>query len=538
MNTSTLQEADLLILGARLSGYPQDYPDVALAIQGGRITAIAPSDHLRNLPAKRVLDARGRTVSPGFIDAHSHLALYCMALRYVDCRVPSHNSVAVVLERLRHQVQAVRPGEWVRGWGFADYKTREHRFPTLSELDEIAPDNPIAVMHTSWHSVMVNSQALKSMHIDSNTPDPMGGAIARDTISGALTGVLHESAMGIVSDKGMEHEFLQLAPEEQMAAVAATTAELAALGITTFTDASCKPPFLAIYLEAERHGLLKSRVVAMPDYERFAPDFRKELAQRFGTQMVKRGPVKLFGDGSLSGRTAAVSKPYLGTKNIGILNRDQECLNRIVRDLDSSDLQIAIHAIGDRAVAQVVAAYSQVIRPGNANKKRHRIEHAGILNPQLIQSMAQRDMVIVTQPRFLYEQGDGFLSSCGEARIKYVYPYRSLIEHGLHVAGSSDCPVVSPNPILGMRDAVLRRTEGGQVLAPGERLGVVQAMHMFTRESAYAINEEEDFGSLEVGKAADLILLSVDPLLTTAEDWEEKLRVEVTVVNGQIVYES
>lgn len=538
MTINSLQEADLLILGARLSGYPKDYPDVAVAIQGERITAIAPSNQLCNLPAKRVLNARGRTVLPGLIDAHSHLAFYCMALRYVDCRVPLHGSIVDVLEKLHRQVQAVRPGDWVRGWGYANYKVRERRFPTKAELDEIAPVNPIALMHASWHSAMVNSQALKCMSIDSSTPDPLGGEIVRDPINGGPTGLLHDTAMGIVSDKGMEQEFLQLTREEQLAAMSATTAEFAALGITTSCDALCKPPFLDIYLEAERRGLLKTRVVVMPDYDSFTPKFYKDLAHRFETRMVKSGPVKLFGDGSLSGQTAAVTKPFLGTENTGILYRDQESLNSIIRDLDGSNLQIAIHAIGDRAVTQVIAAYSQVIKPGQSNEKRHRIEHAGILNPQLIRTMAQRDLVIATQPRMLYEQGDGFLSSCGEERMQHVYPYRSLIESGLHVAGSSDCPVVSPNPILGMRDAILRRTEAGKVLAPQERLDPAQALHMYTRESAYAIFEDEDLGALEVGKIADVILLSGDPLLIRADDWEERLRVEVTVLNGLIVYES
>ena len=535
---SAASATDLLILGARLPGSAQDTPAVALAIQGGRIAAMAPSDQLSHLPAQHTLDARGRTVSPGFIDAHSHLLFYCMALRTVDCRVPLHGSVEEALERLRRQVQAVRPGEWVRGWGYADYKTRERRFPTLAELDDVAPANPIAVLHASWHSAMVNSQALKRMGIDGATPDPAGGAIARDPASGAPTGLLHEAAMGIVSFETMVEEFLQLPREQQLAALAAGSAEFAALGITTSCDAMCKPSLVAIYHDAERQGLLKSRVVAMPYYDWCLPDFGQGPARSFGAGMVKQGAIKLSGDGSLSGRTAAVSEPFLGTGNTGILYRDQQSLERIVLDLDAQGLQIAIHAIGDRAVAQVVAAYSQVIRAGRENEKRHRIEHAGVLSPLLIQSMADRDLVVATQPRMLYEQGDGFLRSCGEQRMRYVYPYRSLIEHGLHVAGSSDCPVVSPNPVLGMRDAVLRRTEEGEELAPGEKLDTVQAFGMFTREAAYSIGEDEALGTLEAGKAADLVLLSADPLLTPAEDWERKVRVELTVVNGEIVHGS
>jgi len=164
------------------------------------------------------------------------------------------------------------------------------------------------------------------------------------------------------------------------------------------------------------------------------------------------------------------------------------------------------------------------------------MEHAGIVNAELIRLMAELDVVIATQPRMLFEQGDGFYRACGEERIPWVYPYRSYVEAGLHVAGSSDCPVVSPDPLLGMRDAVLRRTEEGRVLAPAQCLTPRQALTMFTQDAAHSLFEEKRLGTLEEGKLADLLVLSGDILSLPPEEWEARLKVDMTVVGGEIVY--
>ncbi len=526
---------ELLLLGARPIGAPDgSQPSTAIAIQGGRVAAAGPSEQLGHLPAKRTLDLEGKFVAPGFIDAHSHLLFYSMALRYVDCRLPLNADLDEVLERIRRRAEEVGPGEWVRGWGFPDYKVRQRRFPTRAELDVVAPANPVALLHASWHSAVVNSRALELMGVRSDTPDPEGGKIERDPKTTEPTGLLHESAMGTVSFETMIKEFVQLPPEEQMAALSLGSTEFARAGITTSCDAMCMPSLVAVYREAEQRGILKNRVAAMSYYDWCFPNLPQDRLSRFGDGLVKAGPIKLTGDGSLSGRTAAVTQPFVGTRDRGLLYRDQGSLDRIVRELDAQGYQIAIHAIGDRAVEQAIKAYSRVISKGNP--RRHRIEHGGILNLQLVESMEALSLVVATQPRMLYEQGDGFLRSCGERRMRWVYPYRALIEHHLHVAGSSDCPVVSPDPILGMRDAVLRKTEQGRVLAPSQRLGVSQALRMFTYDAAYSIFEEEQLGSWGEGKAADLVVLSADPFTIPPEDWDRKVQVEMTVVRGEIVF--
>ena len=539
---STKIDADLLFLGGNVLTGANDSEDFnAVAIKHGRIVAVGKAADLNQLDSKRRIKTDGKVITPGFIDAHNHLMLYCMALRYLDCRTPLDGGIDDLLEKIRLKAEEVPAGEWIKGWGFADYKVKQRRFPTLKELDDVAPENPVCIIHTSWHTAVVNSMGFEKLGLHSQVTDISNQSRERielDPHTGKPTGVLQETAMFGLSFDSMVEEFIAMSTDTQLDAIQVGVKEFTRMGITTACDAQCNPNTLDVYQKAERRGVLKCRVIAMPYYEHSQPILESGLHSGFGSEILKLGPIKILGDGSLSGRTAAVSVPYENTDNMGILYKNQEELNRIVPELDRRGFQISIHAIGDVAMEHVLQAYKKVIGRGKMNTKRHRIEHAGILNPRLIQSMADMDVVVATQPRMLYEQGDGFYRSCGEARMQWVYPYRALIEKGIHVAGSSDCPVVSPDPILGMRDAILRKTEEGRVLAPAQRLDPDQALRMYTLEAAYSLFEEETKGTIEEGKFADIVVLSANPLTTPADEWADKIRVEMTLVGGEVVYEA
>jgi len=402
-------------------------------------------------------------------------------------------------------------------------------------LDEAAPDHPVVVIHVSGHHAAVNSAALEAFQISASTPDPPGGRIERDPASGEPTGVLHESAMHDLSFAGLVLEFLGLDVDSQLQRIEQGGREYLKCGITSVHDASCLPHILKLYREAERRGRLPVRLYPMPLLDWSRPLLEAGVCTGFGSDRLRVGPMKVKSDGSLSARTAAVSEPYLNTPGNGMLTMDQDRMNETVREIHEKGFQAAIHAIGDRAVEQVVTAYEQVIPRGGGNPMRHRIEHAGVLDPVLIQRIAERNLVVVTQPRFLFEQGDGFLASCGPERIRRVYPFRSLLESGVRVAGSSDCPVVSHEPLLGIRDAVMRRTEAGEVLAPDERLTSEQALRMFTIEAARASFEEDRKGSIRPGKLADMVVLDRDPLSVEPEQIGN-IRVRMTLLDGEVVY--
>ena len=509
----------------------------AVAVFKDRIAAVGSTQELAPLreTARRSMDLNGAVVAPGFIDAHNHMFLYLYLRTLLDCRTPLDAPMEDLLKKVASRAQDTPTGEWIRGWGFADYKVKGRRYPTRRELDEAAPHHPVVIIHASGHSAAANSAALQGFDISANTPDPPDGWIEREPGTAEPNGVLHETAAQMVSYAGMVLEFLGKDRDTQIRLIEQGGPDYWRCGITSVHDASCLPDILALYQEAELQGKLPVRMYPMSllDYSR--PLLESGVRTRFGSSRLRIGSIKVMGDGSLSGRTAAVSEPYLNMPGTGILYMDQERMNGVVKEVHEKDFQCAIHAIGDRAVDQVVTAYESVIKPGSGNPLRHRIEHAGILTDELMDRMAALDLVVGTQPRFLFEQGDGFLASCGPERIKRVYPFRSLIQRGIRVAGSSDCPVVSHDPLLGIRDAVLRRTEEGRVLAPDERLSPEQALRMFTVEAARASFEEDEKGSLKTGKLADLVVLSDDPLTVSSERIGD-IQVCMTMLGGEVVY--
>jgi predicted amidohydrolase YtcJ len=538
---SPIVDVDLLLCGGTLltgpnNAQPNAQPADAVAVKHGRIVAVGNRRDMERLPARRKIDLDGKVLAPGFIDAHNHFLLYCIARRHLDCRLGLDAEIGELLEKLETEVRTRPAGEWIKGWGFADYKVKQRRFPTLAELDAVAPSHPVAIVHASWHHAMVNSLGLRMLGIDERSAGQGSGRIERDPGTGLPTGVLHGKALKGISLDDFFKEFFALSPDEQLSAVRSGAREYAGLGITTVCDPGVSADSLAVYQHALKQDALTCRLVVMPYFEWSQALIESGLVSGFGSERLKLGAVKLLGDGSLSGRTAAVSEPYQNSAETGLLHWDQPTLDAIVQDLDARGFQIAFHAIGDRAVSQVLAAYGRVIDKNTTGNHRHRIEHAGILNPHLIHTMADMGIVVAVQPRMLFEQGDGFHRSCGEARMAFVYPYRSLIEAGIRVAGSSDCPVVSPDPILGMRDAVLRKTEMGRTLAPRERLTPRHALSMYTHEAAYSLCEEHIKGSIETGKLADMVVLSGDPLSIPPESWEDRIRVEMTIVGGEVVH--
>lgn len=467
----------------------------SIAIADGAIVAIDSRAALAGISAARTIELGARVIAPGFIDAHAHLLFHSIFARQLDLRCAIDAPMGEILARI-----SSREGDgWLRAWGFAPYRVRERRAPTIAELDRVCPARPLALLHVGGHTAQLNSAGVRAL------------AIASDT------GVLHERAMQPFSLGAMMRELLALPGGEQIETIANGAASFAALGITTTCDALTSPAVIALYREVARLGRLPLNVVAMPFHDWSDPP---PPADREGR--VRAGAVKLFADGSLSGCTAAVSEPYAGTHDHGILHHTQDEVDALVRSLDERGRQIAIHAIGDRAIAQALRALAPVTRDGNP--RRHRLEHVGVVTPAIVDELARQEIVIATQPRMLYEQGDAFARACPD-RIDRIYPYRTLIERGVRVAGSSDCPVVSADPILGMRAAMLRETEGGRVLAPTERLDARAALRMWTEDAAYSLFMERERGAIAVGLAADLVVLAPD-----------ESRVEQTYVAGELVF--
>ena len=508
----------------------------ALAVLGGRVVAVGEDEEISRLagPDTRTHDFGGSTVVPGFHDAHCHILLFGLSLVEVNTR--SAKGIAEVVEAVAQHARRAAPGGWIRGGGYNENKLAEGRHPTRADLDPVTPHHPLFLSHVSGHMAVANSLALRAAGVTGDTPDPEGGVIERDE-GGAPTGLLKETAQELVKRVLPPYTLAQTE-----AALAAAGAQMAAEGITSAQDAWAgwiAPQEFRAYQDAISEGALPQRVWLMPDVERLAVrdgrfDFAFGLRSGFGSDRLKLGAIKIFLDGSLIGRTAALSSPYSNAPETrGLLVKSEETIREQVRIAHEGGWQVAMHAIGDRAIEVGLEAIEAVMGADSA-RYRPRLEHCGVLRPDLIERIRRAGAVVVTQPQFIAELGDGFLAALGEARLRLTYPLASL--RGVRVALSSDRPVVSGAPLLGIKAAVVRRTSSGARYVPEETVGVEEALRWYTLGGAYSAFEEEELGSLAPGRWADFAVLSGDPLRMPAEELDH-IKVVQTVVGGEIAFQ-
>ncbi len=535
MNSSL--KADFAVRGGRILTLDRDNTEAqALAALHGRIVAVGSNQEVRDLigPATQVVDLAGETVIPGFHDAHCHILLFGLSLVEVNARQAT--TIAEVVEAVAEHVAKTPVGKWVRGGGYNENKLAEGRHPTRHDLDLVSPHNPVWLVHISGHMGVANSRALEIAGLSRDTPDPEGGHIVRDE-HGEPTGLLQETAQDLIKRVLPPYTL-----EETKAALAAAGRQMAAEGITSAQDAWAgwiAPEEFRAYQEAVAEGLLPQRVWLMVDVEQLTVngdrfDFAFGLHTGFGNERLRLGAIKIFNDGSLIGRTAALSRPYADPPDTsGFLVKSAQTIAEQVRLAHRGGWQVAMHAIGDRAIEAALDAIEAAMGP-DARRYRPRIEHCGVLRPDLIERLRRLGAVIVTQPRFIFELGDGFRAALGEERLRLTYPLASL--RGLPVAFSSDRPVVDGAPLQGIQAAIQQCTARGEPYAPQEAISVEEALRWYTLGAAYSVFAEHEVGSLEPGRWADLVVLSDHPLRASPGKLSE-IEVCMTVVGGQVVFE-
>jgi predicted amidohydrolase YtcJ len=508
----------------------------ALAVRDGRIVAVGTDREMAELagPGTRFTDLGGCTVVPGFHDAHCHILLFGLSLTEVNVR--GAPAIAAIAEAVAARAGRQPRDTWIRGGGYNQDKLAEQRHPTRADLDLAAPDHPVFLSHISGHMAVANSRALATAGIDAATPNPPGGVIERDA-QGAPTGLLLETAQELVKRVLPPYTLPEL-----HAALGAAGRQMAAEGITSAQDAWAgwiAPEEFRAYQEATAAGALPQHIRLMPDAERVAItdgrfDFAFGLHTGFGDGRLKLGAMKFFLDGSLIGRTAALSTPYCGTPaDCGFLVKSEEEIHAQIARAHRGGWQVAMHAIGDRAIEAGLDAIEACMGAGAA-RYRPRIEHCGVLRPDLIARIRRLGVVIVTQPRFITELGDGIRAALGEDRLRLTYPMASL--RGLPVAFSSDRPVVNGAPLLGIAAACTQRTASGAAYAPQEAISLDQALAWYTSGAAYAAFAEDEQGTLAPGKWADLVVLAEDPFAADMERVGE-IRILQTVIRGAVVFE-
>jgi predicted amidohydrolase YtcJ len=546
-------EPDLLLVNANVLTMDPGRPRAgAVGVAHGRVVAVY--DGKPDVSAKDVIDLRGLTLIPGFHDAHNHMIGFGLALTETDLRV---GSLDELYARVAAEAAATPAGEWIVGSGYDQTRTGAH--PHRDVLDTIAPNHRVWLKHTSSHMCVVNSLVLRDLGIGTGTGETVprvdGGRVTTDG-AGRPTGLMEERAQELVGNLTRPYPLATLTD-----AVAAAGEQYLREGLTSVTEAGVgggwigqSPVELAAYVAARDQGRLHTRTELMVVSDAFHPlvahpddgigiGIDLGLRTGFGDDWLRLGPMKIFTDGSLVGRTAAMSAPYAGDPvdgdagNRGYLQADATRLTDTIIAAHRAGWRVAAHAIGDRAIDVALDAFATAADRYPRADPRHRIEHFAAARPDQVRRAAALGVLAVGQGRFATELGDGMLAAVGPERHSWLYRQRSLLDAGLVLPGSSDRPVAAGAPLLGIHDMVSRRTATGAPFNAAEAITAAEALRAYTWGSAYASKQDHVKGSIEPGKLADFAVLSEDPT-AVAPDRIAGLAVVATFIDGQLRYDS
>jgi predicted amidohydrolase YtcJ len=528
--------ADLVLLNGVILTVDKDFSRAeAVAVREGKILEVGENETIKPFIGHNtnVIDLKGKTVLPGFHDAHCHMYMFGAQLSQVNCRSPPIKSIEEIIVKLREKADNTPIDRWIVGWGYDDTKLNEKRHPTRWDLDKASSENPVVVRRTCGHTMVVNSKALELVGYGKTPIQPEGGEIEMDPKSGEPTGILRETAMSPVNDLIRSYTV-----EEMEEAIKLACQQALAEGITSYQEAGLRFIPIKAYQNLRSRGELPIRVYMMISSDLLEHMIKTGLTTGFGDDWLKIGPIKIMMDGGMGGKTAALYEPYEGTEdNVGIIYMSQQQLDIMVEKAHNAGFQIAIHGIGDRAINVILNSYERAIKDNPREDHRHRIEHCGLSTPSINKRLKELNVLPVGQPPFLYNIGDSFNSNLGPRRIKWTYPFKTWFENDFKPSGSSDRPVVLGAPLLGMWAAVNRQTETGIVLTDWERVTPEQAVMMYTINAAYTCFDEKIKGSIEPGKLADMVVLSDDPTKVPPKTIKD-IKVIMTFVNGEIAYEA
>jgi len=512
--------ADLILKNANVITVDPGQPTAELVgIKGDKILLVADNESLGSVRGvkSKVIDCQGKTVVPGFNDAHCHIFSFLRKLLSIDLSPSSASSISDIKAAISQKAENTPGGQWITGTDYNDFYLAEKRHPTRWDIDEVAPNHPVVLSHRSLHACVLNSLALSLAGITRETEEPPGGVIDRDLNSGEPSGLLIEM-LGHIREKVMP----SLTEAELTKSVTLANNHYLSQGITSLQDATVVNDFSRWqkFHHFKATGKLESRVCMMPGIEALSQFREAGLTFGSGDNQLRLGGTKMV----LNEATGELYPP-------------QRELNQRVFEASRAGFQLAIHAVRQSSVEATIVALENAQRQLPQAARRHRIEHCSECPPRLLERLKKLQAVVVTQPPFLYYSGARYLSLMPADQLRWLYRFKSFLESGLIVAGSSDSPVVPDNPLVGIYAAVTRQAESEQPLLPQESISPSQALVMYTTNAAYASFEEEIKGSITQGKLADMVVLSDDPTKTPPEQIKD-IKVEMTIIGGEVVWEA
>lgn len=528
--------SDLIFVnGHVMTGEVRPTNATAVAVRNGRIVAVGSDDEVKiwGQPQARTIDLRGRTIAPGFNDAHCHPMSVGFGLQEVDAHTPPNQCIADIVERIRQRVTETPAGSWVIARGYDQARLAENRHPTRQDLDPVTPDHPVVLIRACAHISVANSVALKLADITRDTPAPEGGTIDRDE-HGEPTGVLREHAQRLVRSLIPEPTSEQI----QDALVLAGQQYLSD-GVTSWAEAGIRTDVeMHAYQTLAQSGRLpvRSYLMMMID-ETLEPLSQLGIRTGFGDPWLRIGPAKIFLDGSIGGRTARMSQPYENQDdNLGLWMEDAQLMKNKLKAAHHAGFQVCAHAIGDAAIELLIMAFEEALKEAPRPDHRHRIEHSSILRPDLIDRIQQIGAIPVPGTSFLHAFQKAYVDNLGMDRIRYAYAMRTFFDRGIVAPASTDAPVVGTSAMIGIQTMLTRRSEEGDVLWPEERITLEEAVRAYTWSGAYASFEDGIKGTIEPGKLADLVVLQTD-LRQVEPDVLGQVNVDLTISEGNVVYE-
>ena len=534
--------ADIIIKnGVVLTVNKNDDIAEAVAICDNRIMHVGSNDEVCSLADEHtlIIDAKGNSVVPGFIDAHIHLGMFGLLDNgVINVAYPRVQSITDIQDIIRKEAAKRKPGEWIRLNGYDHNKLLEKRHPTKEELDEAAPNNPVQLTRCCAHMGVYNSHALKIADIENS------GCYAPDEVilneNGELHGLLKETAHMDTSTK------VEFSSQELIDGYVNADRILASLGITSAHDAGAYGSMSTRALQdACLSGAVKTRVNMMI-FDMFGKQSGINYINSFihtgvhtscGNEHFRIGPVKIMLDGSSSGPSASVIDGYThDPSNHGIQVWTQEETDEMVLRAHLAGFQVTAHAVGDQAVDMMTKAIEKALEAAPSANHRHRIEHCGINNPELIERIKRLGIIPISNPSFIALNGTDYNRYYG-SRTEQMFPLKDYFDNGIISALGSDSPITYPDPMNSLYGALNRLDQkNGEEVGISQRINVLQAVRAFTYNGAYSSFEENLKGSLETGKLADVVILDHD-ILTYPKEQIRDVKVNYTIIDGEIVYQ-
>ena len=464
-----------------------------------------------------LIDCSGKTILPGFIDTHCHLAAFAESLMTLN--LDSHNhtySISDIQSKIHQSSQKSLPGTWIKARGYNEFYLTEKRHPTRWDLDIATSMHPVKLSHRSNRAHVLNSLGLAMVGISNETADPPEGLIDRDLVTGEPTGLLYNMSDYLA-------KFIPPMDSQQIErGIKLANQELLASGITSIQDASShnKIEQWIMFQKWKREGFLKPRLSMMHGIEGFKRFCRDDLSTKIDQNQLRLGGVKI-----------------IIHQTTGQLTPNQEELNETVLRIHEAGMQVILHAVEKETIEAACNAIEFALERSPRQDHRHRIEHCSVCTPSLARRIASLGIIVVTQPSFIYFNGERYLRTVADSELKHLYPIATLMKSGARIVGSSDFPIVPPNPLKGIYSAISRLAESGERIPPfEERISLSEALRMYTEYAAKTTFEEIIKGTITPNKVADLVILNGD-LSNLPSDEIKDIEVEMTILNGEIVWE-